>query len=197
MNQKKEIESLSKAMLGDTKSFDIIYSFYYPLVTKFILKFVKSQSIAEDITQDIFLNIWNKRADLAKVVSFKAYLFTIAKNQTLNFLRKAATNSTVAMEIINNCELISPSVDNQIQTKEYFEYLNGLINNLTPQSREIFYLCRQEKKTYQEIAEQLQISTNTVKKHVIKNNKFFKYALMNDLNISFLFFYTLAQLLAS
>jgi RNA polymerase sigma-70 factor (ECF subfamily) len=85
--------------------------------------------------------------------------------------------------VIINSYSPSDSLEEELQTKDYLAYLQSILVTLSPQSREVFRLCRQEYKTYDEAAEILGISRSAVKKHMIKSMKVLGDAVKRDLGI--------------
>ena len=177
---------LKKISDDDYFAYAEVFDHYSPVINRFIVKFVKSSAIAEDLSQEIFLKIWEQRGNLKEVKEFQSYVFTLAKNHTLNFLRRVAVENKAKSEILSHYHYQENTVEDTMQTKQYFSYLNVLLKTLSPQSREVFKLCREEKNSYHEVSEKLGISTNTVKKHMVKSMKSIKYAVERDLGISFI-----------
>lgn len=188
-----ETDLLYQTAGGNTSAFATIYSFYSPMVYRFIRRYLKSAELTDDLTQEIFIKIWEKREVLANQTSFKAYLFTVSKNHTLNFLKRAAIDTT-AKNVILNSYVRNDSVEEDFQTKDYLAYLQTILNKLSPQSRQVFKLCRQEYKSYDEAAEILGISRSAVKKHMIKSMKVLSNSVKNDLGIHLSLFLLLSKL---
>lgn len=177
-----EIELLQQAATGDANAFAQLYNHYRTLVYRFIYKYVKSPQLSDDLTQEIFIKVWENKAALTDRLAFKSYLFTISRNHTLNFLKRAAIDSTAKSVILSNY-VPSGSMEESLQTKDYMEYLQSVLTTLTPQSREVFRLCRQEFKSYDQAAEILGISRSAVKKHMVKSMKTLGDAVKRDLGI--------------
>ncbi|SMC45536.1 RNA polymerase sigma factor [Pedobacter africanus] len=177
-----ETELLQQAANGDANAFALLYSHYRSLVYRFIYKYLKSPQLTDDLTQEIFLKVWKNKEALTDRQAFKSYLFTISRNHTLNFLKRASIDNTAKSVIINSYSP-SGSLEEELQTKDYLAYLQSILVTLTPQSREVFRLCRQEYKSYDEAAEILGISRSAVKKHMIKSMKVLGDAVKRDLGI--------------
>lgn len=177
-----EMELLQQAATGDANAFARLYNHYRSLVYRFIYKYVKSPQLADDLSQEIFMKVWENNAALTDRQAFKSYLFTISRNHTLNFLKRAAID-TNAKSLILNSYTPANSLEEDLHTKDYMEYLQSILSTLTPQSREVFRLCRQEFKSYDEAATILGISRSAVKKHMIKSMKMLGDAVKKDLGI--------------
>ncbi|TCC99655.1 RNA polymerase sigma factor [Pedobacter hiemivivus] len=177
-----EIELLQLTANGDTNAFAKLYGHYKSLVYRFIYKYLKSPQLTDDLTQEIFLKIWETKEMLKDRVAFKSYLFTISRNHTLNFLKRSSIDQTAKNIILSNY-VLTDSLEEDLQTKDYLEYLQTILTSLTPQNREVFRLCRQEYKSYEEAAELLGISRNAVKKHMMKSMRVLGDAVKKDLGI--------------
>lgn len=178
----KQSEVLDHANLGDKKAFAMLYEENSEAVYRFILTFVKSEELADDLCQEVFIKFWSKYDVLPQLDSVKAYLFAIAKNHTINAMKRIAREKD-ALHLIFNERTDSNSTEDALLTKEYMKFLNDVILGLSPQSREVFRLCRQQHKSYDEVAAMLGISRNAVKKHMVKSMKIISSAVQKDLGL--------------
>ncbi len=178
----KEPELLTKCAQGNEKAFVELYHLYAPLVFRFIYSFVKSSELADDLRQEVFIKVWEQRQLLGEIQSFKAYLFTVSRNHTLNALKKASKEQAAMGFILNNYQEQSDPEDER-SAKEYLAYLDQVISKISPQSRNVFMLCRQQNKSYDEVADLLGISRNAVKKHMVKSMKILSEAVKKDLGL--------------
>ncbi|HEV2478938.1 MAG TPA: RNA polymerase sigma-70 factor [Puia sp.] len=177
---------LTELSTGKEDAFEKLYNHYVLSLKGFVIKFVKSSELAEDLTQEVFIKIWENRDQLAKVRSFRAYLTVIARNHVLNFLKSAPRNDLALKEIVGSYTV--PQAENEIISKEYKQWLQQVLDSMSPQMRSVFELCREQNKSYGEVADLLQISRNTVKKHMVRSMKVIKGRLDKDLDMSFCFF---------
>lgn len=121
--------------------------------------------MAEEMVQDIFLKIWMNREALTEVNNFQAYLFVVSKNQTLNVLRKLAKERRDKKEWEkDNITLYQATeLENSV---DYYCLIDQAIEQLPPQQKKVYRLSRYKRLKYQEIAQQLNISRETVKKYI-------------------------------
>ena len=173
---------LSELSSGKEDAFDKVYNHYLHSIYSFVIKFVKSPELTKDLTQEIFIRIWENRSRLSKVKSFRAYLFVTARNHVLNFLREASSSNVILTEIINS--YASPQGANEMISKEYEQWLHNVLESMSPQMRAAFKLCREQNKSYDEVADLLQITKNTVKKHMVRSMRVIKGRLDLDWGIS-------------
>jgi len=159
---------------GDEKAFVQLYTNHRDFLYRFILKFVKSPELAEDLTQETFIRIWEHRSDLVKLDSFKAYVFTIGRNHTLNFLKKATKENAAKGEILRHYQPDQSTSEDKLVSDEYKKFIQDVLNSMPPQTREVFRLCREQSKSYDEVAAILGISRSAVKKHMVRSHKTFK-----------------------
>lgn len=185
MDALEETALLKELSLGESKAFDGVYHHYHGEISRYVCKFVKSAEHTEDLCQEIFLKVWEKRETLANLHSFRAYLFTVAKNRVLDYLRHAATERSVREEIIRVSLQYASHVEEGLQSEEYQYYLQKIIHQLSPRDQEVFRLCREMEHSYDEAATVLGISRNAIKKHMVKAVKFIKYSAHKRFGMSF------------
>ena len=175
---------LNGISLGDRRAFDEIYNQYHSDIYKYVFKFVKSSDCAEDLCQEIFLKVWEKRSNLADVRSFKA-LYTVSKNHIFDFLRRASVERSAREEILHASRELNCQVEDSIQSEEYYQHLQKVLDQMSPRNQEVFKLCREMEQTYDEAAEVLGISRNAIKKHMIKTMKLLKCSAQKSFGLSF------------
>jgi len=143
-------------------NFDTIYVTYYPRMIRFAKEYVLFEEDAENIVQDIFVLLWEKRDVLDIKVSLVPYLFTLVKNKCLDFLK----HKVVSEEFVKEYELKQLSLERfnyAITSDEDIEkIITTAVNSLPERCRDIFVRSRIEGKKYKEIADELEISINTV-----------------------------------
>ncbi|WP_438871731.1 RNA polymerase sigma factor [Pedobacter panaciterrae] len=116
--------------------------------------------------------------------SLKAYLHIVARNHTLNSLKKAFRSEVAMSEIVNSFVEERNSTEDELLNKEYYDYLQKALAVLSPRSREVFKLCREQGKSYEEVATALGISRNAVKNHMVASMKILRTSVERDLGIS-------------
>ena len=185
---------LNRMSTGDEKAFRKLYDFYRPDLYRFVFKFIKSNELSNDICQEVFMKIWEDRWTMQEVSSFKSYLFTVTKNHTFNMLKRAAVEDRIKGEVLRNYTVSKNDTEESFQAKEYQQFLQRVLDTLPPQSREVFKLCRQQEKSYDEAAQILGISSSAIKKHMVRSMKVLKFAVEKDMGIAFsVFMELLAQ----
>lgn len=187
MNE-NDLEILKKIKNNDEIAFKVMYNKYYSRLYYFILEFISFDDIAEDIVQDTFFTLWNKRHELKDDSNVSAYLFTVARNNCLYRLRDQryrqklfTTNSLDQNELEMNMEVLN-TLDSSAYTFEEIELIiERTLEELPPQCKKVFILSRFEERKNKEIAEELNISVKVVEKHISKGLKKFKVSLKDYL----------------
>jgi RNA polymerase sigma-70 factor (ECF subfamily) len=152
---------------GDSDAFLELYNQYHPALYHYVLRFVKSPAIAEDVLQDVFLKIWEIKSRIDPALSFKAYLYRICRNSVFKLLKKMAVDEDLRLQVLQQFTQSVADADLKILWQQYEEILQAAINRLPPQRQKVFRLCREEGKTYEQVADELGISRNTVKEHMV------------------------------
>lgn len=164
------------------EEFEKLYFENYAFLCRRIYRFVRDEEITKDIVQDVFLKYWQKINELRINEFPKAYLQRACINQALNYLkekeRRGEREQSYAYDISTSAGN-SNRPDSIYLTNETSSHIDLAINQLPPACRNAFLLSRHELKSYKEIAKLLNISVNTVEKHVGKALKVLRKILKN------------------
>lgn len=149
---------------GDEHAFSELFNTHHQLLGAHIFRITDSVELAEEVVQDVFLKIWMSRETLTTVQNFRAYLFVISKNHALNCLRKVAKErihqKTLEENILPFATEENPGLDG------YYSLLDEAIDHLPPQQQKVYLLSRHNRLKYDEIASQMGLSRETVKKYL-------------------------------
>lgn len=180
---------------GDHYAFDQLFHKYGPSLFSFVVSILKDESDAEEVVQDVFLKIWEKRKDLDSSLSFKSYLFTIALNTTKNRYRKKLQAEKYKQDLALELNINQTSEFDAIEYRNLLDYVDKIIEKLPPSRREIFILSKKDGLKNPEIAKLLNISEQTVKNQLVSAMKFLRSESARDGNelglLFFLLFYRL------
>ncbi len=153
------------------KYFEHLFETQFERLMAFVCSYVGDEEAAKDIVQDAFLTLWNNRRKLDKSLSVKSYLFAIAQNYALNYLRHRKV-------VADNEEPLSHYLlqeDEPVENREkLFAALDEKLKELPPQQRAILEKCVIQNKKYKEVADELGISVNTVKTHLARALKYLR-----------------------
>jgi len=181
-NQYYDEKALLKAMAaGEEAGFNEIYLHYSQAIYYYILHMLKSPQLADDVRQEVFASIWERRSQLGSVESFKGYLFTTARNQTVSVLRSISRSNTAKAEMLKYLPLFR--MEDLALNRDYERFIREVLQTLPKQTREVFIQCRQQGKSYEEVAKELGISSSFVKRHMINSIKALKAAADRDLGM--------------
>lgn len=163
-----ESELISLLITGDESTFRIIYEKYAEKVYSFALLFLKDTGWSEDVVQEVFVKLWNSKERLDPDKDLWNFLYVITKRISLNKLRDIKYYTSSFDQLWTNISRSSDCSYTKLNVKELAEQLDVIIDQLPVRQREVFKLSRFEGLTHQQIAEELQISQNTVKNHMIQ-----------------------------
>jgi RNA polymerase sigma-70 factor (ECF subfamily) len=185
-NKKNEallVRSLSK---GNILAFNTLFREYGDRLYRFAFRYLKSESESEELVQEVFTKIWEKRANLKRELSFKSYLFTIAFNIIKKHFRKEAYLSEYfKTRIYDDLDL---QTTQKITYDSLYQYVMGLVNQLPEKRKEIFIKSRFEGLSVKEISEDLKISHKTVENQLTDALKFIRANLKHESLLVILFF---------
>jgi len=153
---------------GDQRKFSQLMELTSEELLWFAIGFLKNKEIAEEIVSDVFVNIWNKRADLEKIINLKSYLFICVRNGCLSHLRKVKNEKIMSIESVNEYSFLPvEDPEDSLIEKEIIEQIYAAIETLPCKCKLAFTLAKINGLKYREIAEVLEISEKTVNNHLV------------------------------
>jgi RNA polymerase sigma-70 factor (ECF subfamily) len=161
-----ESEILYKVSQGDENAFRTLMLRWYEPLSAFIFKLTRSEEYLEEIVQDIFFKIWMTRESLAEVKSFKYFLLIIGRNHALNVMKKVLRDRKLKRTFQSEWKPVTEDDDTTLMYQMAASLIDEAIDSLPPRRKEVYLLSRHERLTYQEIAEKLNISRESVKTHL-------------------------------
>jgi RNA polymerase sigma-70 factor (family 1) len=183
-NEPQLVRNLAK---GNLLAFNTLYKEYSSRLYRFAIGYLKSEAEAEELVQEVFTIIWEKRADLKEELSFKSFLFTIA----FNIIKKHFRTKMYLCEYLKSG--IGDDIDMQTTQEVTYDslylYLKGLVNQLPGRRKEIFIKSRFEGHSIKEIAEDMNISHKTVENQLTDALKFIRTNLMRESISVILYFF--------
>lgn len=166
-----EKELLNRVASGDEKAFEELYGLYSHRIFGNLLKLVRSEDTAQELLQQVFIRIWEKRASIDADRSFRSYLFRIAENCVYDFFREASRHKRLQERLIEAVAGEYSYIEETLLQKESSELLQKALETLPAQRRKVFELCKLNGKSYKEVSELLDISTSTISDHIVKATK--------------------------
>lgn len=152
---------------GNEKAFDVLVGHYWNNIYGQALTYLKSTHQAQDIVQEVFIKVWEKREMLVQIERFDSFLFIMARNHIISELRKkiAGPLEPDVLETLKE-ERIIP--DQELSFKQLQQHLKTAIELLPQQQKTAFLLSRDEGLSYEAIAKKMGLSRETVKKHICR-----------------------------
>lgn len=174
------LKSLKKS---DRLAFEKIYLKYWDKLFSSVYKRVRNMQIAEEIVQDFFVYLWEKREAIVVHTSFEAYIHTAVRYQVLNYLQKELTRNNYKASLIIK-ETYNNETLEQVLVNELNKIIEEEISQLPDKCQHVFRLSRQQGLNTKQIAEKLQISNKTVENHLTKALKILRVNLKDYATIS-------------
>lgn len=159
----EEYELLESLSNGNSKAFDIIFISYYPKVKRYINGFIHDDVEAENISQDIFMKLWDNRLNAKNIMNLDSYLYIVSRNESLRVISNSIKYKDIS-EIVN---IYNPeSTDNDTFYNELVDIIQCEINKMPERQKQVFEMSRRDGMSNDEISKTLNISKRTVEKHI-------------------------------
>lgn len=174
-DDKNERELLMLLKEGNYAAFDTLYKIYSPRIFGRLIRLLANEIVAEELLQDLFFRIWEKRTQIHIDKSFKAYLFTIAQNLVYDYFRRQSVDQRFRQDFVSQYKEQYQHVEEGVIFKQTEAELMQAIEKLPQQCRKVFILFKLEGKSYAEIGDLLNISKSTINNHLTKANALLKH----------------------
>lgn len=158
-----EKELLLKVAEGNEIAFRQLFQQWHQLLAGYVLRITESRETTEEIVQDVFLKIWMTREVLGEIQDFKHYLLVVSRNQSFDVLKRQLKETKKKRNWERENQQLVPT-DNA--PDDYSSLIDEAIDNLPTRRKEVYLLSRHERLSYQEIADKLSISRESVKTHL-------------------------------
>ncbi|WP_168796403.1 sigma-70 family RNA polymerase sigma factor [Flagellimonas onchidii] len=168
--------------MGDTKAFETIFYIYERRLYYFIFSFTKSEYITEEIVQKVFIKIWNVRESIELDKSFHSFIFVLARNSAMNYLRDVGRRNSLKTELWHNLSKQYEHVENDIIFSEYREIVDNIVQSFPQTEQSVFLLSVEQGKSNIEIASLLGIQSSTVGNHLWKVKRSIRDQLLPYIN---------------
>lgn len=160
-----EYDLLRQLGAGSEYAFTRLFDQYRGTIYGVALKFLKSPVLAEEIVQDVFLKVWHKREEIALVKRLDAYLFIMARNFIFHRIKKISYEAVAEISIAK--QQSSPDdTEYLVRQHECQQLLQHAVDMLPAQQRQVYQFAKQDGLSHEMIAEKMQLSKHTVKKHM-------------------------------
>lgn len=188
MHHADDIALVNKLANDDEVAFEVLFHKYKDKLYSFLIHLGNSASAAEDVLQDVFMKIWDRRTQLGDIDNFNAYLFRMAANQAINLMRRQSRE----IKILDELKLYTIDENGTAQAmseKEVQETLSKALATLPQQQYKVFMLSREHGLKYDDIAAEMGISAATVRNHMVQALKKIRVYLESSHIISIIYLY--------
>jgi RNA polymerase sigma-70 factor (family 1) len=188
----KENNPLRVAAEEEEEVFAALFRAYYDELYSTALMYIKIREMAEDIVQQVFLRVWEKREALVTVGNLKGYLFIAVRNEIMSYLRHQAIQKKYIDQVkaLFVESLVTP--EQQFIDKQNAEIFQQAVKNLPSQQRQVWRLSRESGLSYKEIACQMDIALPTVKDYLsnaLRSIRAFLILYRNDIVLTIIVFF--------
>ena len=159
---------------GNKTEFERLFREYYPILVLYARKYIFDSDTAEEIVQNVFVGLWEKRSDLQVLRSVEAYLYRSVANASLNYIKHRKVVLGYAQKKLSDANISDDSAFELISANELQLKINDAVGKLPPKRKQIFEMSRYEGLKYKEIADKLSISPKTVEVQISQALKFMR-----------------------
>lgn len=185
-NKCTDVELVERLQNNEEGALTIIYKEYWEIMFLAAYNLVKDRSVCEDIVQEVFISLWQRREKIQIKVSLKSYLYTSTVYKVYDHFNK---NKKMAKdELFDNFEnkIETSNPETKLMHQELMNYLDAIVDTLPDKCKEVYKLSRENMLSNKEIAEQLNISQRTVEGHISRALKILKESLGVAVSIEFI-----------
>ncbi|WP_266365830.1 RNA polymerase sigma factor [Tellurirhabdus rosea] len=165
-------QTLQGVIHGDQVAFAELYNHYRTPALRFCTSILKDEEEAENILHEVFIKIWERRAQINPELNFNSYLFTCLRNLAFDYLRKMEKSEWLKQQYLERMEATREEDYDVAEAR--LEHLQAAIGSLSEKRRQILRLTVEKEMSYQEISDLLRISKNTVKNQLVKARQFLR-----------------------
>lgn len=182
-----EKDLFQQIAVGNEHAFKCLFDTYRTRLFYYISQIVKSDQVAEELVMDVFLKIWLGRELITQIEHFDGFLFRIAHNKTIDFLRSVARDKRLHELLWEEIKIADTlHADSTLLIHEFEGKIREAIMLLSPQQRKVYEMCRQQDFTHDQVANLLYISKSTVNNHIVNSQRFIRNYISKSFDLGFL-----------
>jgi RNA polymerase sigma factor (sigma-70 family) len=177
-SQEEDFEAIRLVLAGDNRGFEVLQKKYNRLITSLIRRMIRNEEDVRDLTQDTFIKAYNAISSFQFGYSFSSWIYKIASNTCIDFLRKKRLAEVSLNQKSNSDEEYEIEIEDKdympdisLMTEEKLKTLREAIDKLPDNYKEIIKLRHEKEMDYADIAERLDIPLGTVKAHLFRARK--------------------------
>lgn len=161
-----EREFFKLASRGDQEAFTKIYNHFEPKLFAFVNRMTRSSAASEEIIQELFIKLWTSGEKLAQIENPGAYVFSMAANLTLNYLKKIAREATLVQRLKRSSFASSNQTEEAVSFNESRSLVEQAVAQMPAQRKMVYLMSREQGLNNNEIAKAIKLSPNTVRNHL-------------------------------
>lgn len=165
---------LKECQQNNLQAYDVLFYRYSSKLYTFSLRYLKDETVAEELVMDVLFYLWQKRQEIDIQGELSSYLFRAIRNAIINHFRKKVIVAVGIYVLTEEATLEVRSADYYLSCQELEKAYQEKLEKLSPQRRRVFELSREENKSYAEIATEMNLSVNTVENYMVATLKFFR-----------------------
>jgi len=169
----------------DEQAFKALFDAHRDRLYTYILGMIRSKEVAEELVMDVFLKIWLAKDVVIQIENFDAFLFRVAYNKSIDFLRSAARDPVFRNLLWNDIEMAGDTyADSTVMQHEYESKLREAVSLLSPQRKVVYLLSREKGFSHADIARKLHLSKSTVSNHIVESQRFIRTYLISHMDLA-------------
>jgi RNA polymerase sigma-70 factor (family 1) len=165
---------------GEEDAFAELFRRYDKRIYPFVLKMIRTEAHAEEITQEIFIKIWRHRDKLTSIDQPGAYILTIAARHTLDRIKQRVNETKMLQRFSAIQDKTHNDPEESLLLRDKEALIRQAVDQLPPQQKVVYLLSRQQGLSYEQIARELALSPNTVRNHLVKALQFIRHWLQQQ-----------------
>jgi RNA polymerase sigma-70 factor (ECF subfamily) len=174
-----EKELLRQIAEGSETAFKTLFEKYRNKLYHYLHHITKSREVAEEIVMDVFLKLWLGREMVREIDQFDAFLFRVAQNKAIDFLRSVNRDHTLRHHVWEEMQAAAERADSRVICTDIETTIRQAVRHLSPQRQLVYQLSREDNLTHDQIASRLNLSRNTIKNHIVESVRFIRGYLHN------------------
>ena len=174
-----EKDLLRQIAEGNETAFKTLFEKYRNKLYYYLLHITKSREVAEEIVMDVFLKLWLGKELAREIDQFDAFLFRVAQNKAIDFLRSANRDHTLRHFVWEEMQSAAEQADSRVICTEIKTTIRQAVKQLSPQRQLVYQMSREDNLTHDQIASRLNLSRNTIKNHIVESVRFIRGYLHN------------------
>lgn len=162
MTQDNDLLLFDRVKADDLSSYEVIFKKYYKELYRFAFSYVRDGVIGEEIAQEVFLYMWDKRHKIDIQTTLKTYLYSAVKNKCLNYIRLELPKQRAMSDVSEVMLSVSEEKKDEGENEQLKKHITSAVDSLPKKCRQIFMLSRNAGMTYEEIADEMGLSKKTI-----------------------------------